>query len=109
MQSTYRDGRKPLAPLPSGNDQISPLAGHASPITALGGGLKSTVVVCCEADGSISLWDLALRRVVRTLGGTGGVGRGAAAAADHLILGLDDTMLIICTGQSLQVVIFFCR
>jgi hypothetical protein len=52
------------------------------------------VAVSCAADGDIHLWDLEKRGVVRTLGG---------AAADHLTLGLDDSVLVVCTGQSLQV------
>lgn len=59
------------------------------------------MAVTCEADGSIHLWDLELRHMARTLGGVGHV------AADHLTLGLDDSMLVVCTGQSLQVAIFF--
>ncbi|KAK0131674.1 NACHT domain- and WD repeat-containing protein 1 [Merluccius polli] len=83
--------------LPPGGLPHHLLAGHSSPVTALGGGLRSPVAVTCEADGNICLWDLELRRVVRTLGGAGGV------AANHLTLGLDDSVLVVCTGHSLQV------
>ncbi|CAL8384570.1 unnamed protein product, partial [Arctogadus glacialis] len=80
--------------LPPGGLTHHLLAGHSSPITALGGGRGASVAVSCAADGDIHLWDLEKRGVVRTLGGV---------AADHLTLGLDDSVLVVCTGQSLQV------
>ncbi|KAJ3585371.1 hypothetical protein NHX12_014092, partial [Muraenolepis orangiensis] len=73
------------------------LAGHSSPITALGGGLRGPVAVTCEAEGNIYLWDLELRRVVKTLEAVG------PGAVDQLTLGLDDSVLVVCTAQSLQV------
>ncbi|XP_071402446.1 uncharacterized protein [Centroberyx affinis] len=72
-------------------------AGHSSNVTALGGGQRGPLGVTCEADGSLRLWDLESRRVVRTLEAAGGV------VGDSLTLGLDDGMLVVRMGQSLQV------
>lgn len=66
-------------------------------MTAVGGGLRGPVAVTCEADGSLRLWDLERRRVVRTLAGVGGF------VGDSLTLGLEDRVLVVRMGQSLQV------
>ncbi|XP_070711235.1 uncharacterized protein [Pempheris klunzingeri] len=83
--------------LPPGDLQHSLLAGHLTSVTALGGGQRGPFSVTSESDGSLRFWDLEQRRIIRSLDAVGGV------VADSLILGLDDKMLIVCMGQSLQV------
>lgn len=66
-------------------------------MTALGGGHRGTLGVTSELDGSLRFWDLEQRRIIRSLDAVGGV------VGDSLTLGLDDRMLIVRMGSSLQV------
>ncbi len=66
-------------------------------MTALGGGQRGPLGVTSESDGSLRFWDLEQRRIVRSLDAVGGV------VGDSITLGLDDRMLIVRMGQSLQV------
>lgn len=66
-------------------------------VTALGGGQRGPLGVTSESDGSLRFWDLEQRRIIRSLDQVGGF------VADSITLGLDDRMLIVCMGQSLQV------
>lgn len=68
-----------------------------SPVTALAGGQRGPVAVTCGSDGTLKVWDLELGRAVRTLGGLGGM------VGDSLTLSLEDTVLVVRMGQSLQV------
>ncbi|XP_078020258.1 NACHT domain- and WD repeat-containing protein 1 [Epinephelus lanceolatus] len=72
-------------------------AGHLTNVTALGGAQRGPFAVTSESDGSLRFWDLEQRRIIRSLDPVGGV------VGDSITLGLDDRMLIICMGQSLQV------
>ncbi|CAK6968650.1 RWD domain-containing protein 4 Protein FAM28A [Scomber scombrus] len=83
--------------LPPGGLQHTLLAGHLTSVTALGGGQRGPLGVTSESDGSLRFWDLEQRRIIRSLDGVGGV------VGDSLTLGLDDKMLIVCMGPSLQV------
>lgn len=71
--------------------------GHLTSVTALGGGQRGPLGVTSESDGSLRFWDLEQRRIIRSLDGVGGV------VGDSLTLGLDDRMIIVCMGPSLQV------
>lgn len=66
-------------------------------VTALGGGHRGPLGVTSESDGSLRFWDLEHRRIIRSLDPVGGV------VGDSITLSLDDRMLIIHMGQSLQV------
>lgn len=66
-------------------------------MTALGGGQRGPLGVTSESDGSLRFWDLEQRRIIRSLNAVGGI------VGDSITLGLDDRMLIVCMGQSLQV------
>ncbi|XP_027143899.1 uncharacterized protein LOC109137463 [Larimichthys crocea] len=83
--------------LPPGGLQHTPLAGHMTNVTALGGGHRGPLGVTSESDGSLRFWDLEHRRIIRSLDPVGGV------VGDSITLSLDDRMLIIHMGQSLQV------
>ncbi|XP_049924061.1 uncharacterized protein LOC126404723 [Epinephelus moara] len=83
--------------LPPGGLQHTLLAGHLTNVTALGGAQRGPFAVTSESDGSLRFWDLEQRRIIRSLDPVGGV------VGDSITLGLDDRMLIICMGQSLQV------
>ena len=66
-------------------------------VTALGGGQRGLLGVTSESDGSLRFWDLEQRRIIRSLDPVG------RFVADSITLGLDDSVLIVCMGQSLQV------
>ncbi|XP_054863824.1 uncharacterized protein LOC118470977 [Amphiprion ocellaris] len=83
--------------LPPGGPQHTLLAGHLTNVTALGGGQRGPLVVTSEADGSLRFWDLEQRCIIKSLNEMGGF------LGDYLTLGLDDRMLVIRMGQSLQV------
>ncbi|XP_074480037.1 uncharacterized protein LOC141760845 [Sebastes fasciatus] len=83
--------------LPPGGLQHTLLAGHLTNVTALGGGQSGPLGVTSESDGSLRFWDLEQRRIIRSLDPAGGV------VGDSITLGLDDRMLIVRMGQSLQV------
>ncbi|XP_071334325.1 uncharacterized protein [Trachinotus anak] len=83
--------------LPPGGLQHTLLAGHLTSVVALGGGQRGSLVVTSESDGSLRFWDLSQRRIIKNLNAVGGF------VADSLTLGLDDRMLIVHMGQSLQV------
>ncbi|KAI3376664.1 hypothetical protein L3Q82_017094 [Scortum barcoo] len=83
--------------LPPGSLQHTLLAGQLTNVTALGGGQRGPLGVTSESDGSLRFWDVERRQIVRSLDAVGGI------VADSITLGLDDRMLIIRMGQSLQV------
>ncbi|XP_051231416.1 uncharacterized protein LOC127349591 [Dicentrarchus labrax] len=83
--------------LPPGGLQHILLAGHLTSVIALGGGQRGPLGVTSESDGSLRFWDLEQRRIIRSLDAVEGV------VADSITLGLNDKMLIVCMGQSLQV------
>ncbi|XP_076581752.1 uncharacterized protein LOC143317485 [Chaetodon auriga] len=83
--------------LPPGSLQPILLAGHLNNVIALGGGQSGPLCVTSESDGSLRFWDLHQRRIIRSLDPVGGL------VGDSVTLGLDDKMLIVCMGQSLQV------
>lgn len=66
-------------------------------MTALGIGQRGPLAVTSEADGSLRFWDLEHKRIIRGLDPIGGV------VGDFLTLRLDDRMLIVRMGHTLQV------
>ncbi|XP_032355068.1 uncharacterized protein LOC116669372 isoform X2 [Etheostoma spectabile] len=83
--------------LPPGDLQHTLLAGHLTSVTALGGGKRGPLAVTSESDGRLRFWDLEQKRIIRSLDAVGGI------VGDSITLGLDDRMLVVCMGQSLQV------
>ncbi|XP_028461906.1 uncharacterized protein LOC114573893 isoform X2 [Perca flavescens] len=83
--------------LPPGDLQHILLAGHLTNVTALGEGKRGPLAVTSESDGRLRFWDLEQRRIIRSLDAVGGI------VGDSITLGLDDRMLIVRMGQSLQV------
>ncbi|KAK6323042.1 hypothetical protein J4Q44_G00053810 [Coregonus suidteri] len=83
--------------VPPGGIPHTLLAGHASTVTALTRGQRGLVAATCGGDGTLKVWDLELGRAVRTLEGAGGV------VGDSLTLCLEDRVLVVRMGQSLQV------
>ncbi|XP_064878055.1 uncharacterized protein LOC115117676 [Oncorhynchus nerka] len=83
--------------VPPGEIPHTLLAGHTSIVTALTRGQRGLVAATCDGDGTLKVWDLELGRAVRTLEGVGGV------VGDSLTLCLEDRVLVVGMGQSLQV------
>ncbi|XP_034712568.1 uncharacterized protein LOC117934738 isoform X2 [Etheostoma cragini] len=83
--------------LPPGDLQHTLLAGHLTNVTALGGGKRGPLAVTSESDGRLRFWDLERKQIIRSLDAVGGI------VGDSITLGLDDRMVIVCMGQSLQV------
>ncbi|KAL0970488.1 hypothetical protein UPYG_G00242740 [Umbra pygmaea] len=83
--------------LPPGVVPQTLLSGHTSTVTALTGAGRGMLAACAAADGTVTLWDLEQRKVVRMLDGVGGV------VGDSLTLCRADGVLVVCMGNILQV------